>query len=320
MASEFELIERYLASLTPLGEGIVQGAGDDCALLATPPDTELAVSIDTLVEGVHFPANTDAGDIGWKSLACGLSDLAAMAATPAWCTLALTMPAASEEWLAGFANGFGAIAREYRIALVGGDVTRGPLSVTVQVAGHVATGRALTRSGAAAGDAIYVSGAPGEAAAGLARLQAGIAPPDDPLVRRLNRPEPRVALGRRLVGVASACIDISDGLAADLGHILAASGVGATLDVDALPASDALRAAAAETEAQLHEWILHGGDDYELCFCAPHALTGELAEASSNGLPITRVGVIEATTGLRATAGGEFVSIVGAGYRHFEDS
>ncbi|MEX0607603.1 MAG: thiamine-phosphate kinase, partial [Halofilum sp. (in: g-proteobacteria)] len=244
MTSEFELIERYFASLTPLGEGILQGPGDDCARVRVPDGCELAISIDTLVEDVHFLAGTDAADIGWKSLACGLSDLAAMGASPSWCTLALTVPRADESWLAGFAEGFGAIAREYGMALVGGDVTRGRLTISVQVAGHLRSGHALVRGGARSGDAVCVSGTPGEAAAGLARLQAGTAEAEDPLVRRLNRPTPRVALGARLAGRASACIDVSDGLAADLGHILAASGVGARIDLDALPPSDALRRAA----------------------------------------------------------------------------
>lgn len=318
MASEFDLIERYFAALTPLGEGIVQGPGDDCARVRVPPDTELAVSVDTLVESVHFPEKTDAADIGWKSLACGLSDLAAMAARPAWCTLALTVPAADEAWIARFAEGFGAIARTYAIALIGGDVTRGPLSVTVQVAGHVPVGRALVRSGARVGDGIYVSGAPGEAAAGLARLQGGNATADDPLVQRLNRPTPRVELGARLAGLASACIDVSDGLAADLGHILAASGVGAALELDALPASEALRAAAGGDE-QLQHWILHGGDDYELCFCVPPEQEASLPRDESTVGSITRIGTIEADVGLRGIrAGAGRVTLAGSGYRHFD--
>lgn len=320
MTSEFDLIERYFASLTPLGEGVIQGPGDDCARVRVPPDTELAVSVDTLVEGVHFPEDTDAADIGWKSLACGLSDLAAMAAEPAWCTLALTVPAADEAWIARFADGFGAIAHEYGIGLIGGDVTRGPLAVSVQVAGHIPVGQALTRGGAAAGDGVYVSGSPGEAAAGLAGLQAGHATADDALVQRLNRPTPRVALGRRLAGVASACIDVSDGLAADLGHILAASGVGATLDLDALPASAALRAAAGGAE-QLQDWILHGGDDYELCFCVPAVRESALPRDETTLGPITRIGTLEAAAGLRGThAGAEPVTLASAGYRHFASS
>jgi thiamine-monophosphate kinase len=317
VSSEFELIERYFASLTPLGEGILQGPGDDCARVRVPESCELAVSIDTLVEGVHFLAGTDAADIGWKSLACGLSDLAAMGASPAWCTLAITVPRADESWLAGFADGFGAIAREYGIALVGGDVTRGPLTISVQVAGHVRSGQALMRGGAHAGDAVCVSGTPGEAAAGLARLQAGTAEAEDPLVRRLHRPTPRVALGARLVGRASACIDVSDGLAADLGHILAASGVGATLDLDALPASDALRRAAVDDATTLQQWILHGGDDYELCFCVPAKELETLPHDDSVMGPITVIGEIEQQAGLRAVRDGATVALAGQGYRHF---
>ncbi len=319
MSTEFELIERYFASLTPLGAGVLQGPGDDCARVRVPENAELAVSIDTLVEDVHFLAGADPADIGWKSLACGLSDLAAMAAAPAWCTLALTVPRAEEEWLARFAEGFGAIARDYGIALVGGDVTRGPLTISVQVAGHVRRGQALVRSGARVGDAVCVSGVPGEAAAGLARLQAGAAIPDDPLVQRLHRPSPRVALGAWLSGLASACIDVSDGLAADLGHILTASGVGATVELDALPVSDALRAAAGGDSATLQQWILHGGDDYELCFCVPAERTGELGQADPALGAISVIGRIEAEPGLRAAVDGSAADLSSEGYRHFSN-
>lgn len=317
MRTEFELIERYFAGLTPLGEGVVQGPGDDCARVRVPDDSELAVSVDTLVEGVHFPVGTDAADIGWKSLACGLSDLAAMGAAPAWCTLALTVPRADEDWLAAFAEGFGAIAREYGMALVGGDVTRGPLSISVQVAGHIRRGQALVRCGARVNDTIFVSGTPGEAAAGLSRLQVGSAAAEDRLVRRLHRPTPRVALGGRLTGVASACIDVSDGLAADLGHILGASGVGATIDLNALPASDALWRAAGEDASTLQRWILHGGDDYELCFCVPPERTCDVLPDDPGRGTVTAIGRIEAEPGLRASSGGAAAAVSSEGYRHF---
>lgn len=314
---EFELIERHFASLNPTGEAVIQGPGDDCARVRVPADRELAISIDTLVEGVHFPVDTDAADIGHKALACGLSDLAASGATPVWCMLALALPAADESWIARFASGFGDLAREYEIALVGGDMTRGPLSATVQVAGHVPTGAGLTRAGARPGHDVYVSGTPGEAAAGLARLQSGSAAPGEPLLARLNRPCPRVRLGERLRGLATACVDVSDGLIADLGHILHTSRTGARLDLGALPTSTALRAAA--DPEQVQRWILHGGDDYELCFCAPSERAAELAAFDPALGGITRIGTVEAQAGIRGVHRGESaVSLADDGYRHFD--
>ncbi len=317
MTDEFELIRRYFSVLTPRGGDVLRGPGDDCALLRPPPDRELAVSIDTLVEDVHFPAATAAGDIGWKSLACGLSDLAAAGAQPAWCLLSLTCPAVDEAWLAAFADGFGALANREGVTLAGGDMSRGGLSITVQVAGYVERGRELTRSGAQVGDGVFVSGWPGRAAAGLARRLASTDSAGDPLVEALNRPQPRTALGQRLAAAgATACIDVSDGLAADLGHILAASGVGAGLDAAALPITPEL--AAAGSAEQVRAWVLGGGDDYELCFTGPDDLDAERLTAT-DGVAVTRIGRITGGGGLQLVEpdGSRSASADHAGYRHF---
>lgn len=317
MTDEFDLIRRYFAGLTPAGDDVLRGPGDDCALLRPPPDHDLAVSIDTLVEDVHFPAATAAGDIGWKSLACGLSDLAAAGARPAWCLLSLTCPAVDEAWLGAFADGFGALANREGITLAGGDMSRGGLSITVQVAGYVERGRGLTRAGAEPGDGVFVSGRPGRAAAGLARRLASTDEPDDPLVEALNRPQPRTRLGRRLAaGGVSACIDVSDGLAADLGHILTASGVGAELEAAALPVAPELTAAGSPD--QVRAWLLGGGDDYELCFTGPNDLdVDRLSE--TGGVAVTRIGRITAAGGIQLVEpdGGRSALADLAGYRHF---
>ncbi|MFW5970111.1 MAG: thiamine-phosphate kinase, partial [Halofilum sp. (in: g-proteobacteria)] len=254
---------------------------------------------------------------GWKALACGLSDLAAAGARPAWCLLSLTCPAVDEPWMAGFAEGFGALARREGITLAGGDLSRGALSVTVQVAGYVDRGRGLTRAGARPGEAVFVSGWPGRAAAGLARLSGSTDAPGDPLVAALNRPEPRTRLGVVLAAAGvSACIDVSDGLAADLGHILTASGVGAELEAAALPIAPALSAAG--SPEQVREWVFGGGDDYELCFTGPDDL-GIDRLAGAGGVAVTRIGRITDAGGLELVEPhGTRSALAGiAGYRHF---
>ena len=316
MASEFELIERHFAHLAPSGAGVIRGIGDDCAIVAPPNGMELAVSIDTLVASVHFPESTTAFDIGWKSLACGLSDLAAAGAEPAWALLALTLPSPQEDWLAGFAEGFAALASTHGVALAGGDTTHGPMSVTVQVAGHVPAGAALGRDGARPGDAIFVTGWPGEAAAGLARVQSGRADPRDPLVAHLNRPRPRVGLGQALRGYASACIDVSDGLVADVGHIAERSGIAAVLEPARLPCSEAL--GAADDAEQVTAWTLGGGDDYELCFCADPAWADALLALGTAETPVTRIGEIAAGEGVWVRgADGRTAPAAASGHLHF---
>ncbi len=257
---EFELIERYLSRLGARRDDVLLGVGDDAALLRPPAGLELALAADTVVEGVHFPAGLDAADLGHRVLAVNLSDMAAMGAEPAWALLTLTLPKAEPEWLRGFASGLHELARLHGTALVGGDTTSGPLAATVAIAGFVPPGQALRRTGARAGDELWVSGTPGDAAAGLAIIAGRLEAPDSvaaPLAERFLRPEPRVSLGLVLRGVATACIDISDGLLGDLGKLCQASGVAAEVDSTCLPRSEALRAATDPATAR--RYALGGG-------------------------------------------------------------
>ena len=289
------------------------GIGDDAALLKVPPGRQLAIAVDTLVEGVHFPVDTAPADIAWKALAVNLSDLAAMAAEPAWFTLSLTLHEADETWLAEFSRGLFELADNYNMELVGGDTTRGPLSVTVQVHGFV--NNPLTRAAARPGQVVMVSGTLGDAALALQQLRAK-QPVDDFLSNRLNRPQPRVELGVRLAGVATAAIDLSDGLLADLGHILAASGCGATIEIDRIPCSQAFRSAAPENPWPL---LLTGGDDYELCITVDENRQDEVRSiAEQSGVALTAIGHIEAIPGLRCVkADGSLYKSHDAGYDHF---
>ncbi|HET7843384.1 MAG TPA: thiamine-phosphate kinase [Xanthomonadales bacterium] len=308
MAGEFQLIDLIARATARRRADVALGIGDDGAVLRVPRGRELVVAVDTLVAGVHFPRDTAPADVGWKSLAVNLSDLAAMGAEPAWATLALTLPEPDAQWVRAFARGFAALAKRHGVALVGGDTTRGPLCVTVQAHGFVPPRRALRRDGARAGDAVFVSGTLGDAAAGLAHPRVA------PLRARLDRPTPRVALGLALRGVASAAIDVSDGLAADLGHVLDASGVGAALDVDAMPASNALRGAVADLRALQ----LGGGDDYELCFTVPAKRVDRVARIARDlRTPLTRIGTIERERGLRDADGR---TLARSGYVHFTGS
>ncbi len=299
---EFELIERYFAKVGPLRNDVALGVGDDAALLTVPAGHELVACTDTLVDGRHFPVGTRADDVGWRALAVNLSDLAAMGAAPAWATLALTLPAIDEDWLEGFVSGFAALATAHQVALVGGDTTRGPLTITVQALGLLPCGSALRRSGARPGDLIYVTGWPGDAAAGLALIEgrlAGQGADRGALEGKFRRPEPRVSFGQRLRGVASAAIDVSDGLAQDLGRLASASGVAATIRAAELPLSRALYALAGEARAR--DFALGGGDDYELLFTVPPAARAALAAVSgSAGAPACHcIGEIGAGRGVR---------------------
>lgn len=315
--AEFALIARHFADLGPRRADVRLGVGDDCALLEVPVGHSLAVSIDTLTAGVHFFPDCAAEAVGHKALAVGLSDLAAMGAEPAWATLALTLPRQDDVWISGFAHGFGALARTHGVQLVGGDTTRGPLAISVQVHGLVPHDAAIRRAGARPDDRIWVSGTLGDAALALERLRAGVSP--EPALRdRLERPTPRVALGLALRGLASAMIDLSDGLAGDLGHLLAASGVGAELDLAALPLAPPLVALIASNEGA---WSLPlaGGDDYELCFCAPAARTEQIAAlAARAGCQVSCIGRILQTPGLRLRRpDGRALGIERMGYDHF---
>ena len=318
--NEFELIDRYFKRGGVRRADVVIGIGDDGAVLKSRPDHELVVVTDTIVAGVHFPDVTAPADIGYRALAVNLSDLAAMGAEPAWCSLALTLPHADEEWLEGFAGGLLDLATRFDMQLIGGDTTRGPLCVTVTAHGWVPAGQALRRSGARPGDGVFVSGTPGDAAAGMRLvLGKGRCEPGSEavLVQRFLRPEPRVALGQFLRDIATSAIDVSDGLLADLNHILEASRTGAEVCVDRLPISPALRTCG-NGDAAI-ECALAGGDDYELCFTVPAGREGLLRRwSAAEGVALTRIGHVVAAPGLRLLdAGGQPLDRHISGYTHF---
>jgi thiamine-monophosphate kinase len=291
---EFELIRRHFHGATGPRDDVILGIGDDCALLGCRPGQSLAVSMDTLVAGRHFLPNDPAEAVGHKALAVNLSDLAAMGAEPAWATLALTLPESDDAWVAGFMTGFSRLAAEHGVQLVGGDTTAGPLSITCQVHGWVDPQAALRRSGARAGDRLFVSGTLGDAALALRHRLAGDAPCG--LEGRLDRPEPRVALGRLLAGYATAAIDISDGLLADLRHVCDASGSGARIELARLPLSPAVIAECGGADWRLP---LAGGDDYELLFAVPAERVDELVgECSKAGNAIHPIGEFTASPGV----------------------
>jgi len=312
--SEFDIIARFFTRQGAYRDDVVLGVGDDAALLKVPKDRQLVLAVDTLVAGRHFPEDTAAFDIGWKALAVNLSDFAAMGATPAWATLSLTMPAVDKDWLQAFADGFYSLAEQYQVALVGGDTTRGPLSVSVQLQGYIEPGKVLRRDAAKPGQALFVSGTLGDAACALHQLQSGAV--DAFVFERLNRPEPRVALGQLLGGVAAAAIDVSDGLLADLGHILEASRCGATLYPERLPASSALQNLPA---GEVLEYQCNGGDDYELCFSVAPERRAQLdALLQQQGLSVAEIGVIDAQPGLRCKLpDGRIITPAIHGFDHF---
>lgn len=313
---EFDIIARYFTPCAQRAD-VLLGVGDDAAVLEPSGDRKLVVAMDTIIEGVHFPAQTAAVDIGWRALAVNLSDLAAMGAEPAWMTLSLSTPGVDEQWLAGFAAGLFEAADRYGVALVGGDTVRGPLVITVQLGGWVESDGWLTRSGARAGDSLYVSGAPGEAAAGLAVIQREL--PADPaaalLRQRFLRPTPRIELGRQLRRVASAAMDVSDGLLTDVEKLVAASDCGALLNVALLPQSPSMRALFDAQDCV--EYALAGGDDYEIIF----TLSPDTVHDAPNveGVALTRIGVITAERGVRCERGGESFRMNRGGYDHFAD-
>jgi len=343
--SEFDLIRRYFTRATP---GALLGVGDDAALLLASAGNALAVSTDMLVSGTHFLADADPFLLGHKTLAVNLSDIAAMGAAPRWATLALALPAADEAWLEQFSAGFFALAQLHRVELVGGDTTRGPLNLCVTIIGEVPAQLALRRSGARIGDEIWVSGTLGDAALALAHLQGGIVLGEAEFAvcaARLHRPQPRVALGIALRGIASSAIDVSDGLLADLGHILESSQVGAKINYELLPVSAVMRTEATPLNPPLsggkpappltregrggggrpggiellQQCILTGGDDYELCFTAPRARHAELLDiAVKLDLPLTRIGeVVAGRDCIVHDASGNPIQLESSGYDHF---
>lgn len=312
---EFDLIGRYFTRRSRRADTVL-GIGDDAALIQPPQGSWLVATTDTMVCGTHFLPDADPRDLGHKLLAVNLSDLAAMGADPAWLTLALTLPHIDHEWLTAFSAGLFTLAETVDAELIGGDITRGPLACTLQALGTVPADRALRRAGAKPGDGIYVSGTLGDAALALALRLEGSGVPAA-LAERLDRPTPRIALGRALREWASAAIDLSDGLLADLGHLCASSGVGATILQADVPRSTAFRSAArGALDADLP---LNGGDDYELCFTMPehHAARVE-ALTQAAGCPITRIGCITTEPGVRChDAAGEPMAVTRSGFDHF---
>lgn len=314
-SGEFALIQQFFTR-TSNDAAVKKSVGDDAAIIAVPAHMELVVSTDTLVAGRHFLNDAAPFDIGWKSLAVNLSDLAAMGASARWVTLAITLPAHDDNFLQEFSRGFWALAAQENISLVGGDTTRGPLSITVTAMGVVPQGAALLRSGAQLNDDIYVSGCVGDAGLGL-RLALQQWPQElsahahAQVLRALHLPQPRLGLGAALRGVATACMDISDGLAQDLTHVLRASGVGASLELNALPRSAAL----AEINAEFADVLaLTSGDDYELLFTAPESARGEVHNLTPH---CTRIGKITGTKHLVLLRGGAAVDLPVAGFTHF---
>lgn len=321
---EFELIDRWFARLGAQRDDVVLGVGDDGAVLAPRADQQLVAVLDTLVEGTHFLPGAPAESVGHRALAVNLSDIAAMAAEPAWALLALTLPRIDADWLEGFARGFGQLAKRHSVALVGGDTTRGPLAISVQLQGYVPRGGALRRSGAQPGDLLCVTGTPGDAAAGLEIARTSTAPSgasERVLLDRFLFPTPRVAAGRRLRDFASACIDVSDGLAGDAGKLAAASGCGVVLDAATLPLSAQLRSVCGPTAAR--RFALTGGDDYELCFALPSARLGALRACwperpTDDAMPIwTVIGALRAAPGIEIRDGDSVIQVSHSGFDHF---
>lgn len=316
MTTEFELIQRHFS---PPTRHTVLAGGDDAAVIDLDPGSQLVVSADMLVAGRHFLVDDTPFDIGYKALAVNLSDLAAMAARPRWVTLAIALPEADDAWVAQFARGFLDLAREHDVDLVGGDTTRGPLTIAVQIMGEVAAGRALRRDGARAGDDLWVTGTLGDAALGLAQIQGGrrLSPDHEAAaLGRHFRPSPRVAFGRALGAVASACIDVSDGLVADVGHVARRSGVHIAIDWPSVPLHRAI--AHDRGDAVVRAAALSGGDDYELVFTAPVSRREAVAALSAGiGLPATRCGRVEPGEGVVVLNEGAPMLLAQQGYDHF---
>lgn len=322
--AEFVLIDRIAERSTSRSDVLV-GIGDDGAVLSVPAGHQLVVSTDTLIDGVHFPRGSRAEDIGWKSLAVNLSDLAAMGASPAWASLALTLPNADADFVDGFMEGFGALAAQHHVALIGGDTTRGSLSITITIHGFVPEGKALLRSGASVGDVVFVTGSLGDAAAGLRVLRSLASQSDESadqqraqLIARLNRPTAQIAAGQILRGIASACIDVSDGLLADLGHVATRSAVGIEIEIDRLPASSALYDQFRSDQRVALQ--LGGGDDYELAFTVPPAQVDAVTrDLSKLGCGVTRIGRVIEGSGVRAIdADGEEFTMQSGGWDSFQ--
>lgn len=317
--NETQVIQLLSAQSGAKRPDVLLGIGDDGALLLPPPGQQLVQVVDALFEGVHFLPGMNGEDLAWRAFGVNISDIAAMGAEPAWATLVLSMPSAELSWVRSFARGIGECTRKFNICLVGGDTVRGPLGVSVQITGFVPAGQALRRKGAAIGDGIYITGRPGLAAAGLASLRGEIKLGVEPSQwrQRFLRPEPRLRQGRDLRGVASACLDISDGLLRDLGRLLEASSVGATVMLESIPGLEELSAAVGEQRAVA--LALTGGDDYELCFTVPREHEERLAELAGKwSCECTRIGEITGTGGIRLVKNNRAVPLPPAGFEHFQ--
>ena len=324
MLDEFSLIKQYFdrpsTQSAKANPQLIKGIGDDCAILSVPMGKELVFSIDTFVEGVHFPVDAKPEDIAWRLLGAAVSDLAAMGATPNHFTLALTLPELSNEWLQHFSENLAQAADHYQITLVGGDTTKGPLTLSVQVQGFVDTGKALLRSGAQIDDVICVTGTLGDSRAGLSLLASN----DDSdihryLLKRFYRPQARVSTGLLINQYANACIDISDGLLADLGHILVSSDKGACIDAQAIPLSRAIKAVAGDDAL---DWALTGGEDFELCFTLSATNWSLLQQAlvdTEHLVVISKIGTIKAGSGIEIYQDAKWQSIAAGGYNHFSN-
>ncbi|MFP2770357.1 thiamine-phosphate kinase [Oceanisphaera sp. KMM 10153] len=317
--NEFDIIKHYF-TVASHRKDVLMGPGDDCALLQLPASSVLAVSTDTLVSGVHFFADMDPMALGHKALAVNLSDLAAMGADPCWVSLALTLPEVDESWIKGFCAGFFELAEYYNVALVGGDMTRGPLSITVTVHGTLPEGKGLRRNGARVGDGIYVTGTLGDAALGLQQVLGKVTVPEphrDFVRTKFEHPHPRILAGQALRDIASSALDLSDGLAGDLAHVARASGMRAQLELEQLPLSAAMLATVSRERAW--ELALTGGDDYELCFTVPELHRGLLETALAHcGVKFTRVGrMLAGEAGVELTSEGRPYQLASKSWDHF---
>jgi thiamine-monophosphate kinase len=319
-SSEFELINKYFQHITHEDPSVKCGIGDDAAIVKIPQGMELVLSMDTLLEDTHFPAETDPYDVGYKALAINLSDMAAMGAEPKWVLLSLSLPDNDEAWLEKFASGFLELAKGHYVSLIGGDMSRGPLSITLQIQGLVPTGTAVKRDGAQAGNLIYVTGSLGDAGVGLDIIQGKLSIANEyeaSFLNSLNRPEVSVEAGLRLREIASSAIDISDGLIADLGHILDASHVGAEIEVEKIPLSEAMQECTDKTTAW--NYALTSGDDYKLCFTASAEKHDLILHAFKEiNIPVSCIGKITAETGLQLKIPeGVIFKPSGKSYQHF---
>ena len=322
--SEFDIIQRYFSDIGCSRDDVRLGVGDDCALLTYPPDMDMVVTVDNLVLDVHFDKSTPVESVGYKAVMVSVSDIAAMGARPAWLNLALTLPEVNENWLQAFSGGLSAACLEANVSLVGGNISSGPLNIATQLIGNVKTGAALARSGATIGQGIFVTGNLGDAGLGFLshrqRLngidEQGYQKAKSDVLERFYRPVARVDIGLELQAIATSCIDISDGFAADLGHILSASDVGATVELEQLPVHNVFHS----VFDQVGQWAhpLTAGEDYELCFTALPQYTGQIQQISrDHNVSITQVGIIDKQPGLRFTLGGaKYTLNKSSGHQH----